>query len=187
MILTSDKIVEKSVKDASMDVLLDMILEDFLNVYSGKMLEQAISEVFIMDSIFDDLLKGVISKESKFQVNLEKDSQMMLQAFLNNQVIEIPKVDEPIITVKCISQRGEKKRQRQQQQHIHISIQDLEIPKELKLPQLDPLFDEYLNSLVEGSVRSFIRNIITSLILPHQIYKRVMTRSIRKTTYAAIQ
>ena len=39
MILTSDKIVEKSVKDASMDVLLDMILEDFLNVYSGKMLE----------------------------------------------------------------------------------------------------------------------------------------------------
>ena len=87
MILTSDKIVEKSVKDASMDVLLDMILEDFLNVYSGKMLEQAISEVFIMDSIFDDLLKGVISKESKFQVNLEKDSQIMLQAFLKNYVI----------------------------------------------------------------------------------------------------
>ena len=30
-------------------------------------------------------------------------------------------------------------------------------------------------------------DILTSIILPHKIYKRIMTRIIRKTTYAAIQ
>jgi len=32
-----------------------------------------------------------------------------------------------------------------------------------------------------------LQDILTSLVLPHQIYKRIMTRTLRKTTYAAIQ
>ena len=45
-----------------------MILDDFVGVYSGKMINQTCSETILIDSIFDDLLASVISKEVKFQV-----------------------------------------------------------------------------------------------------------------------
>jgi hypothetical protein len=66
-----------------------MILEDFLGVYSSKMIEQTSTDLVIMDSIYEDILKNVIIKEVKFQVQLEKDAQVMLSAFLNNQMIVI--------------------------------------------------------------------------------------------------
>jgi hypothetical protein len=43
-----------------------------------------------MDSIYEDILKNVIIKEVKFQVQLENDAQVMLSAFLNNQMMVIP-------------------------------------------------------------------------------------------------
>jgi len=67
-----------------------MILEDFLGVYSSKMIEQTSTDLVIMDSIYEDILKNVIIKEVKFQVQLEKDAQVMLSAFLNNQMMVIP-------------------------------------------------------------------------------------------------
>ena len=72
-----------------LDIVLDMILEDFLGVYSSKMIEQTSTDLVIMDSIYEDILKNVIIKEVKFQVQLEKDAQVMLSAFLNNQMIVI--------------------------------------------------------------------------------------------------
>lgn len=36
-------------------------------------------------------------------------------------------------------------------------------------------------------VRRFAQDILTAIILPHKIYKRIMNRVVRKTTYAAIQ
>ena len=73
-----------------LDIVLDMILEDFLGVYSSKMIEQTSTDLLIMDSIYEDILKNVIIKEVKFQVQLEKDAQVMLSAFLNNQMMVIP-------------------------------------------------------------------------------------------------
>ncbi len=73
-----------------LDIVLDMILEDFLGVYSSKMIEQTSTDLLIMDSIYEDILKNVIIKEVKFQVQLEKDAQIMLSAFLNNQMMVIP-------------------------------------------------------------------------------------------------
>ena len=73
-----------------LDIVLDMILEDFLGVYSSKMIEQTSTDLVIMDSIYEDILKNVIIKEVKFQVQLEKDAQVMLSAFLNNQMMVIP-------------------------------------------------------------------------------------------------
>jgi hypothetical protein len=67
-----------------------MILEDFLGVYSSKMIEQTSTDLVIMDSIYEDILKNVIIKEVKFQVQLEKDAQVMLSEFLNNQMMLIP-------------------------------------------------------------------------------------------------
>lgn len=43
-----------------------MILDDFLGVYTGKMIDQSYTDVIIMDSIFDDILRSVITKEVKF-------------------------------------------------------------------------------------------------------------------------
>jgi len=45
-----------------------MILDDFVGVYSGKMIDQTCTETILIDSIFDDLLTSVITKEVKFQV-----------------------------------------------------------------------------------------------------------------------
>lgn len=45
----------------------------------------------------------------------------------------------------------------------------------------------YLNSFVNKTVKHFIQDIITSIVLPHKIYKRIMARIVRKQTYAAIQ
>ena len=73
-----------------LDIVLDMILEDFLGVYSSKMIEQTSTDLVIMDSVYEDILKNVIIKEMKFQVQLEKDAQVMLSAFLNNQMMVIP-------------------------------------------------------------------------------------------------
>ncbi len=73
-----------------LDIVLDMILEDFLGVYSSKMIEQTSTDLVIVDSIYEDILKNVIIKEVKFQVQLEKDAQVMLSAFLNNQMMVIP-------------------------------------------------------------------------------------------------
>lgn len=73
-----------------LDIVLDMILEDFLGVYSSKMIEKTSTDLLIMDSIYEDILKNVIIKEVKFQVQLEKDAQVMLSAFLNNQMMVIP-------------------------------------------------------------------------------------------------
>lgn len=73
-----------------LDIVLDMILEDFLGVYSSKMIEQTSTDLLIMDSIYEDILKNVIIKEVKFQVQLEKDAQVMLSAFLNNQMMVMP-------------------------------------------------------------------------------------------------
>ncbi len=36
-------------------------------------------------------------------------------------------------------------------------------------------------------VRRFAQDILTAIILPPKIYKRIMNRVVRKTTYAAIQ
>ena len=55
-----------------------MILDDFLGVYSTKMIDQTTTDLLIVDSIYDDMLKSVIVKEVKFQVQLEKDAQVML-------------------------------------------------------------------------------------------------------------
>jgi len=78
------------VQSECLDIVLDMILEDFLGVYSSKMIEQTSTDLLIMDSIYEDILKNVIIKEVKFQVQLEKDAQVMLSAFLNNQMMVIP-------------------------------------------------------------------------------------------------
>ena len=51
-----------------------MILDDFIGVYSSKMLDQSTSDLLIVDSVYDDILKSVIIKEVKFQVQLEKDA-----------------------------------------------------------------------------------------------------------------
>lgn len=61
-----------------LDIVLDMILDDFLGVYSTKMIDQTTTDLLIVDSIYDDMLKSVIVKEVKFQVQLEKDAQVML-------------------------------------------------------------------------------------------------------------
>ena len=61
-----------------LDIVLDMILDDFLGVYSTKMIDQTTTDLLIVDSIYDDMLKSIIVKEVKFQVQLEKDAQVML-------------------------------------------------------------------------------------------------------------
>ena len=61
-----------------LDIVLDMILDDFLGVYSTKMIDQTTTDLLIVDSIYEDILKSVIVKEVKFQVQLEKDAQVML-------------------------------------------------------------------------------------------------------------
>ena len=61
-----------------LDIVLDMILDDFLGVYSTKMIDQTTTDFLIVDSIYEDMLKSVIVKEVKFQVQLEKDAQVML-------------------------------------------------------------------------------------------------------------
>ena len=61
-----------------LDIVLDMILDDFLGVYSTKMIDQTTTDLLIVDSIYNDMLKSVIVKEVKFQVQLEKDAQVML-------------------------------------------------------------------------------------------------------------
>jgi hypothetical protein len=55
-----------------------MILDDFIGVYSSKMLDQSTTDMIIVDSVYDDILRSVIIKEVKFQVQLEKDAQVML-------------------------------------------------------------------------------------------------------------
>jgi hypothetical protein len=55
-----------------------MILDDFIGVYSSKMLDQSTTDLLIVDSVYDDILRSVIIKEVKFQVQLEKDAQVML-------------------------------------------------------------------------------------------------------------
>ena len=61
-----------------LDIVLDMILDDFLGVYSTKMIDQTTTDLLIVDSIYEDMLKSIIVKEVKFQVQLEKDAQIML-------------------------------------------------------------------------------------------------------------
>ena len=61
-----------------LDIVLDMILDDFLGVYSTKMIDQTTTDLLIVDSIYEDMLKSIIVKEVKFQVQLEKDAQVML-------------------------------------------------------------------------------------------------------------
>ena len=61
-----------------LDIVLDMILDDFLGVYSTKMIDQTTTDFLIVDSIYEDILKSIIVKEVKFQVQLEKDAQVML-------------------------------------------------------------------------------------------------------------
>ena len=61
-----------------LDIVLDMILDDFLGVYSTKMIDQTTTDFLIVDSIYEDMLKSIIVKEVKFQVQLEKDAQIML-------------------------------------------------------------------------------------------------------------
>ena len=61
-----------------LDIVLDMILDDFLGVYSTKMIDQTTTDFLIVDSIYEDMLKSIIVKEVKFQVQLEKDAQVML-------------------------------------------------------------------------------------------------------------
>ena len=65
-------------KSECLDIVLDMILDDFLGVYSTKMIDQTTTDLLIVDSIYNDMLKSVIVKEVKFQVQLEKDAQVML-------------------------------------------------------------------------------------------------------------
>jgi hypothetical protein len=43
-----------------------MILEDFIGVYSSKMLDQSTTDMIIVDSVYDDILRSVIVKEVKF-------------------------------------------------------------------------------------------------------------------------
>ena len=61
-----------------LDIVLDMILDDFLGVYSTKMIDQTTTDLLIVDSIYEDMVKSIIVKEVKFQVQLEKDAQVML-------------------------------------------------------------------------------------------------------------
>ena len=61
-----------------LDIVLEMILDDFLGVYSTKMIDQTTTDFLIVDSIYEDMLKSIIVKEVKFQVQLEKDAQVML-------------------------------------------------------------------------------------------------------------
>ena len=67
-----------------------MILDDFLGIYSAKMIDQSSNDVLIMDSLYEDILTNVIRKEVKFQLQLERDAQLMLSAFLNNQMVVMP-------------------------------------------------------------------------------------------------
>jgi hypothetical protein len=74
---------------------------------------------------------------------------------------------------------------------VHIDmvqiIQDTqESKKNTERRSADPLLDIYMDSLLNQGVNTFLQNILLSLVLPHQIYKRIMTRTLRKTTYTAI-
>ena len=77
-------------KNECLDIVLDMILDDFLGIYSAKMIDQSSNDVLIMDSLYEDILTNVIRKEVKFQLQLERDAQLMLSAFLNNQMVVMP-------------------------------------------------------------------------------------------------
>ena len=77
-------------KNECLDIVLDMILDDFLGIYSAKMIDQSSNDLLIMDSLYEDILTNVIRKEVKFQLQLERDAQLMLSAFLNNQMVVMP-------------------------------------------------------------------------------------------------
>jgi len=62
-----------------------------------------------------------------------------------------------------------------------------EIPVKQPRPLDDPAVTLYAAQFIEGVVRRFAGDILTSIVLPHKIYKRVMNRVLRKTTYSAIQ
>ncbi len=56
------------------------------------MIDQTFTDAIIMEDVFEDLLRSVLTKEVNFQIQLEKDAQLMLQAFLNNQIMVMPEV-----------------------------------------------------------------------------------------------
>ena len=89
----STNIVQSTVQSECLDIVIDMILDDFLGVYSGKMIDQTFTDAIIMEDVFEDLLRSVLTKEVNFQIQLEKDAQLMLQAFLNNQMMVMPEVN----------------------------------------------------------------------------------------------
>lgn len=57
------------------------------------MIDQTFTDAIIMEDVFEDLLRSVLTKEVNFQIQLEKDAQLMLQAFLNNQMMVMPEVN----------------------------------------------------------------------------------------------
>lgn len=44
-----------------------------------------------------------------------------------------------------------------------------------------------LNNLISLALKRYIQDILISIVLPHKIYKGIMTRVIKKQTYSAIQ
>ncbi len=50
----------------------------------------------------------------------------------------------------------------------------------------EQLLTDVVSGLIDVGAKQMIQNIITALVLPHQIYKKIMTRTLRKTTYSAI-
>ena len=58
-----------------MSVVLGMLVTEDM---STKMIDQTTTDLLIVDSIYEDMLKSIIVKEVKFQVQLEKDAQVML-------------------------------------------------------------------------------------------------------------
>jgi hypothetical protein len=46
---------------------------------------------------------------------------------------------------------------------------------------------EWLPTFINGVVHRFLADIVTSIVLPHKFYKRIMNRILRKSTYQVIQ
>jgi len=55
-----EQVIEKETKNQTLDVVLEMIMEDFVILYSTNVVENITTQAVILDSIFDDLMFSVI-------------------------------------------------------------------------------------------------------------------------------
>lgn len=166
-------------KEAAFHVRLERDAEEMLGLLLGETLDSCLKQTtlaqYVPLAVQDSLFLGTTAAELRAvaadTIAVAQVAEAWVDASVKALVLEVagslPEKDDKVT------------------RHLREKSSVLVALPEVK--KADPVLGLYVSGFIAEAVRRFAADIVTAIVLPHKVYKRVMTRVVRKTTYLAIQ